>query len=78
MTVRPRPEPQVMPGDWVRWRHPRLALARGWFQDYGPGPFEVVLVLPHRDRNVPRAYLVKTPHGERQLSALWVGPVDRA
>jgi hypothetical protein len=35
-------------------------------------------VLPHRDRNVPRAYLVKTPHGERQLSALWVGPVDRA
>jgi hypothetical protein len=73
MTVTSRPERPAQPGDWVRWYHPRLALARGWFTLFGPGPFEVVGVLPAPDRERPLAYLLRTASGERLVEAAWVG-----
>ncbi len=72
MNAAPLPEPHAQPGQQVRWRHPRLAMARGWFSVYGPGPFEVVRLVPE-DARFPTAYLVKTPAGLQQLSVWWVG-----
>jgi hypothetical protein len=67
MNATPSTTPVAQPGQWVRWCHPRLAIARGWFNAFGPGPFEVVSV---RDG----FYLIRTPQGERPINALWVGP----
>jgi hypothetical protein len=73
MNASHHPERAAQPGDWVRWRHPRLALARGWFNAYGPGPFEVMALLPSPERALPVAYLVRTAAGEHLLDAAWVG-----
>jgi CheY-like chemotaxis protein len=67
----PRPLPQ--PGEQVRWRHPRLAFARGRFSAYGPGPFEVVAVV-RGGPAAPLALLVRTEFGERAIDAVWLGP----
>lgn len=67
----PRPELPAEPGEQVRWRHPRLAIARGWLQAYGPGPFEVVALMTALN---PPAYLVRTERGEHIVNVQWLGP----
>ncbi len=62
------------PGQLVRWRHPRLAFARGLFTAFGPGPFTVVGRVGGGDRGLPLAVLVRTEFGDRQIDAAWVGP----
>jgi hypothetical protein len=72
----PSPLPSAHPGQWVRWRHPRLAIARGWFHVFGPGPFEVLRVLGGTNGAPAMSYVIRTPLGERTISALWVGPPE--
>jgi hypothetical protein len=67
------PEPLPQPGEVVRWRHPRLAFALGWFNAFGPGPFEVVGILDSDDLGPPLSVLVKTPFGDEPIDARWVG-----
>ena len=74
MDAAPQPPPVAQPGQWVRWRHPRLALARGWFNAYGPGPFQVVRFGGGNNGTGAVTYIVQTALGERPLSSLWVGP----
>jgi hypothetical protein len=69
----PLPGPLPRPGEQVRWRHPRLAWARGRFSAYGPGPFEVVAVV-RGGPDAPLALLVRTEFGERAIDAVWLGP----
>ena len=65
----PEPFPQI--GQPLRWRHPRMAFALGWFHAYGPGPFEVVGLVGH-------AVLVKTELGVKPIDAVRVGVTPRA
>jgi hypothetical protein len=69
--VRAGPLPE--PGQLVRWRHPRLAFARGLFNAFGPGPFTVISLVGGGDRGLPLAVLVRTESGDRQIDAAWVG-----
>jgi hypothetical protein len=70
MLAGPLPEP----GQQVRWRHPRLALARGLFTALGPGPFTVIGLVGGGERGLPLAVLVRTEFGDQQIDAAWVGP----
>jgi hypothetical protein len=68
----PEPFPQI--GQPLRWRHPRMAFALGWFHVYGPGPFEVAAVLDRPEQGLPLALLVNTECGPREIDAAWLGP----
>jgi hypothetical protein len=57
---------------WPR-RCPRLPFALGRFSAYGPGPFEVVAVVPGGPA-APLALVVRTECGEREIEAAWLGP----
>jgi hypothetical protein len=63
-------------GQEVRWRHPRRALALGWFHVIGPGPFEVIAVLDRRERGLPLSLLIRTPSGNQEVEAVLLAPVD--
>jgi hypothetical protein len=69
------PEPLPQPGQEVRWRHPRRALALGWFHAFGPGPFQFVGIVDQPDPDSPPAFIIKTESGEKEIDAHWVGPV---
>jgi hypothetical protein len=69
------PGPLPLPGQQVRWRHPRLALALGRFNAFGPGPFEVLEVIDRRDQGGALLLLVRSSAGVREIPAVWLGPV---
>jgi hypothetical protein len=58
----------------VRWRHPRLAFALGWFNVFGPGPFQVIGLHDGNDQDLPLSIVVETPFGDKPINARWVGP----
>jgi CheY-like chemotaxis protein len=60
------------PGQQVRWRDARHAQALRWLDAYGPGPFEVVAVVPPRDPGLPAGLVLKTDHGERESNEVWL------
>jgi hypothetical protein len=68
-------EPLPQPGQALRWRHPRRALALGWFQVFGPGPFEFIELVEERGKEIPLTFLIQTEFGQKAIDAAWVGPV---
>src|SRR4051812_22327300 len=54
----------ALPGAKAHWKDPRHARALGWADAYGPGPFEVVGVVPARPgQDIPPSRLLG--HAER-------------
>ena len=72
------PGPLPQPGQQVRWRHPRLALALGRFDAYGPGPFEVIGVIYRGEQGGTRLLVVSAESGVKEIDAAWLGPVTPA
>jgi CheY-like chemotaxis protein len=60
------------PGQWVRWRDPRHAHAIRWLYAYGPGPFEVVRVVPRGSQGLPAGIVLKTDLGEKEVNEVWL------
>jgi CheY-like chemotaxis protein len=60
------------PGQWVRWRDPRHAHAIRWLYAYGPGPFEVVGVVPRGDQGRPAGVVLKTDLGQKEVNEVWL------
>jgi hypothetical protein len=61
-----------LPGSFVRWRHARRAAALGFFQEYGPGPFEVVTVNQPEVGLPPVSFVVRTEAGLKEIAAEWL------
>jgi hypothetical protein len=76
MRTPPFPGTLPQPGEEVRWRHPRRALALGWFDVFGPGPFTLVGVLDRSDQDVPLAFVIQTEFGDKEIDAVWLGPAS--
>jgi CheY-like chemotaxis protein len=70
------PLPLPRPGQQVRWRDAWHAHALGWLYSYGPGPFEVVGVVDHGDRDLPAGLLLQTDLGVKEVSEFWLGPAQ--
>jgi hypothetical protein len=68
--------PLPQPGEQLRWRHPRRALALGWFHVFGPGPFEFIDLVEDRGQDAPLTYLIRTEFGPKPVDAAWVGPIS--
>ena len=45
---------------------------------YGPGPFEVVRVVDHNDRELPAGLILRTQVGEQEVSEIWLTLVDES
>jgi hypothetical protein len=64
--------PLPSPGQQVRWRDWRHALAVGWLHAIGPGPFVVVRVVDKSALGIPPAAVVRTSSGEREINLVWL------
>jgi len=50
-----------------------MACALGRFETFGPGPFEVVGVIPSAETGLPVALVVRGAGGEVVIDAAWLG-----
>jgi hypothetical protein len=65
-------EPLPQPGQQLRWRHPRRAFALGWFNVFGPGPFEFLGVVDEPEPDAPLTFIIQTEFGVKAIDAVWV------
>jgi hypothetical protein len=71
----PAPLPRSpRPGDLVHWKDGRHALALGWAEAYGPGPFVVVRVVDKSHLGIPACVVLRTRLGEREINEFWLTP----
>jgi hypothetical protein len=69
-------EPLPVPGQELRWRHPRRASALGWFHVYGPGPFPFLGVIERPGEETSQDFLIQTEFGAQVIDPHWVGPSE--